>query len=89
MASTPSRVKSALSTISSSSSHLEPPEPDLRTEQRIMSSEEAMVDLRKRDRDALARLTGKKVSYQFIMEDSLVVVEVLLVGQGHQQSIVP
>lgn len=51
-----SRVKSALSALSSRSSpFLEPPEPDLRPEQMILSSEEAMVDLRKRDREALPR----------------------------------
>ena len=38
-----------------SSPFLELPEPDLRPEQMILSSDEAMVDLRKRDRDALVR----------------------------------
>ena len=42
-----------------SSQYLEPPEQDLRPEQKILSSEEAMVDLRKRDRAALVRLRGK------------------------------
>ena len=57
-----SRVKSALSALSSRSSpFLEVPEPDLRPEQMILSSDEAMVDLRKRDRDALVRnLAAKK-----------------------------
>jgi len=57
-----SRIKSALSALSSRSSpFLEPPEPDLRPEQMILSSEEAMVDLRKRDREALPRnLNAKK-----------------------------
>ena len=57
-----SRIKSALSALSSRSSpFLEPPEPDLRPEQMILSSEEAMVDLRKRDREALPRnLDAKK-----------------------------
>ena len=44
---------------SGSSQYLEPPEHDLRPEQKILSSEEAMVDLRKRDRAALVRLRGK------------------------------
>lgn len=57
-ADSPTRVKSALSNISSSSSFLEPPPLDLRVEQRI-ESEEAMLDLRKRDREALARFKGK------------------------------
>ena len=56
----PTRVKSALSNISSASSYLEPPPLDLRPEQRLASSEEAMVDLRKRDREALARLRSKQ-----------------------------
>ncbi|XP_013411229.1 uncharacterized protein LOC106174281 [Lingula anatina] len=62
------RPKSELSTISQSRSpsptsslHLEPPEADLRPEQMILSSEEAMLDLRKRDREALARMMGKKL----------------------------
>ena len=38
---------------------MEPPDQNLRPEQKILSSEEAMVDLRKRDRAALVRLRGK------------------------------
>ena len=44
---------------SGSSQYLKPPEHDLRPEQKILSSEEAMVDLRKRDQAALVRLRGK------------------------------
>ena len=60
----PSRIKSALSTISSASSqYLEPPEMDMRSEQYILDNEESMVDLRKRDKAALPRLLAdKKVS---------------------------
>lgn len=60
------RIKSALSTISSTSSkhQLEPPDLDLRPEIRVYNSQEAMVDLRKRDREALAWLQGhSKVHY--------------------------
>ena len=55
-----------------SSQYLEPPDSDLRPEQKILSSEEAMVDLRKRDRAALSRLTGKgnqKVFHKYMSSD--------------------
>ncbi|CAH1783951.1 unnamed protein product, partial [Owenia fusiformis] len=59
------RPKSGLSTISDKSgldrSLLSTPPPDTRAEQMVLSSEEAMLDLRKRDKAALARLMGKKV----------------------------
>ena len=58
----PSRIKSALSTISSeSSNYLEPPDPDLRKEQMLLSSEEAMLDQRKRDRSILAKRAGRRL----------------------------
>ncbi len=63
------RIKSALSTISSTSSHfLEPPPLDLRPEQRLSlrGSEEAMVDQRKRDREILNRISGRKNSKKVV-----------------------
>ena len=60
-----SRIKSALSTISSTSSqYLEPPPLDLRPEQRLRSSEEAMVDQRKRDREILKNMKKKVMQFK-------------------------
>jgi len=52
---------------SSTPQYLQPPDPDTRPERLILQSEEAMVDLRKRDREALkgGALTRKPVSYHF------------------------
>lgn len=71
---TPSRLKSALSTISSGSGSqlLGVPEGDLRQEQLILGSEEAMVDLRKRDREALSRYNSQlKVRLLLLLECSV------------------
>lgn len=46
---------------SMSSRSLTPPGPDLRKEQMILSSDEAMVDMRKRNKAALANLNRKGV----------------------------
>lgn len=48
--------------------YLEVPEQDLKPDRMILSSEEAMVDLRKRDREALKNSTRQGVRYFLLLQ---------------------
>ena len=60
------RIKSAISSISTASSHLlEPPAPDVRADVREPKTEDELVELRKRNQHVIGSMTSVSVFFYF------------------------